>query len=227
MVEGVLQHRRLPRRRRSACCGPTSRRPPARCAGRSSFIILAASVAMRPYSSRGLRLHLPRAVHLVAQAPELHVVRLLPAMRAAQVRPGGAAGVVAVLEQVARRVAVARAQVHRQHRLDVGQPAPVDELVGAEGVGLGRHPGQVEPARPLLHRADAVFPVVAADEVAAGVTHDGRRQFAHQREHVVAEAVACRPSCGRARRCRRRRSGPRCSTKAPNSRGSVSPITAS
>ena len=101
----------------------------------------------------------------------------------------GAAGMVAVLDQVARGIAAARAEVDRQHRLDVGGAAPVDEFVGAELVGLGRHPGEIEPARPLVHRADAVLPVVAGDEVAAGIAHDGRRQLAHQRQHVAAEAL--------------------------------------
>ena len=43
-------------------------------------------------------------------------------------------------------------------------------------VGLGRHPGEIEPARPLLRRADAVLPVVAGDEIAARIAHDGRRR---------------------------------------------------
>ena len=138
---------------------------------------------------RGLGLHLPRPVHLVAEAPELHAMRLVPAVRAAQLRKRRAAGVVAVLDHVAGRIAAARAEIDRQHRLDVRGAAPVDELVGAELVGLGRHPGEVEPARPLGDGADAVLPIVAGDEVAAGIAHDGRRELAHQLEHVLAEAL--------------------------------------
>ena len=90
------------------------------------------------------------------------------------------------------RVAATGAEVHRQHRLDPGIPAPVDEFVGAELVGLGGDPGQVEPARPLLHRADAVLPVVAGDKIAAGIAHDGRRQLADQSQHVAAETTLVR-----------------------------------
>jgi hypothetical protein len=97
--------------------------------------------------------------------------------------------VIAVLDHVAGRVAAARAEIDRQHRLDVRGAAPVDELVGAELVGLGRHPGEVEPARPLGDGADAVLPIVAGDEVAAGIAHDGGRELAHQLEHVLAEAL--------------------------------------
>ena len=101
----------------------------------------------------------------------------------------GAARMVAVFDQVARRIAAARAEIDREHRLDVGGAAPVDELVGAERVRLGRHPGKVEPARAILHRPDAVLPVVAGDEIAARIAHDGGRELAHHREHVLAEAL--------------------------------------
>ena len=175
--------------------------------GSTHFIILAASAAMRPYSGgvfapicQGPSISLPRHQNL-------HAVRLLPAVRAAQVGQRGAARMVAVLDQVARGVRPARAEVDREHRLDAGRPAPVDELVGAERVGLGRQPGEVEPPRPALARADAVLPVVARDEVAAGVAHDRRRQLAHQRQHVAAEAALVGVRMARARRCRRRRSG--------------------
>ena len=119
-------------------------------------------------------------------------MRLLPAVRAAQVGQRGAARMVAVLDQVARGVRTARAEVDREHRLDAGRPAPVDELVGAERVGLGRQPGEVEPRRPALARSDPVLPVVARDEVAAGIAHDRRRQLVHQRQHVAAEPALVR-----------------------------------
>ena len=40
----------------------------------------------------------------------------------------------------------------------------------------------------LGYRADAIFPIVAGDEVAAGITHNGRGQLADEREHVAAKA---------------------------------------
>ena len=119
-------------------------------------------------------------------------MRLVPAVRAAQLGQRRAAGMVAVLDHVAGGVAAARAEIDRQHRLDARGAAPVDEFVGAELVGLGRHPGEVEPARPLGHGTDTVLPVVARDEVAAGIAHDRGRQLAHQGEHVAAEALGVR-----------------------------------
>ena len=96
---------------------------------------------------------------------------------------------IAVFDQVARFVRSARADIDREHRLDAGHPAPVDELVGAELVGLRRAPGQVEPHRPLLLRSDAVLPVVAGQEVAARIAHDRRPELARQRQHVAAKSV--------------------------------------
>jgi hypothetical protein len=110
-------------------------------------------------------------------------------MGAAEVGQRRAAGMVAVFQQVAGGIAAAGAEIDREHRFDSRDAAPIDEFVGAELVSLGREPGQFQPARPLLDRADTVFPVVAADEVAARVADDGWSQFAHQFQDVLAKAV--------------------------------------
>src|SRR6516165_8916507 len=132
------------------------------------FIILAASVAMRPYSCavlasicHGPSISLPRHQNLTAETPELDTVRLLPAVRAPAIRQLGATGVVTVFDQSAGRIAAAGPKVHRQHRLDIRGAAPVDKLVCAELVCLGRHPREIEPPRALRYRAYAVFPVVS------------------------------------------------------------------
>src|SRR3546814_7487153 len=75
------------------------------------------------------------------------------------------------------------------HRLDVGGLAPVHEFVGAELVGLGRAPGEIEPDGALVLGADAVFPIIAREEIAARIAHDRGPQLADQREHVAAETV--------------------------------------
>jgi hypothetical protein len=123
---------------------------------------------------------LPRAVQLVAQAPELDVVRVLDPVRPAQVGQVGAARVVAVLEEVARLGDTAGAEVDRHHRLDAGDVRPVHELVEPHAVGLDRPPGEVEARGPVLDRTDAVLPAVAGDEVAARVPHQRRAQFPDQ-----------------------------------------------
>src|SRR5882672_4635712 len=97
---------------------------------------------------------------------------------------------VAVFDEAARSIRSACAKIHGQHGFDPRQPAPVDELVGAESIRLGGQPRQIQAARAILDGADAVLPVVTGDEVAARVTHDGRRKLAHEREHVVPESMS-------------------------------------
>jgi hypothetical protein len=132
---------------------------------------------------------LPGAVHLVAQAPHPDVVRLLGAVGDAQVGQRGARRVVGVLEQVEGLGDAAGAEVDGHHGLHARLAAPADELVDADLVRLGAVPGQVEPARAPVDRADAVLPSVAGDEVAAGVADGGHAQLPGQVEHVAAEAV--------------------------------------
>ena len=83
----------------------------------------------------------------------------------------------------------AGAHVDAQHGRGVDLAAELDELVGAKLVGFDRLPGQFAAARALLFGADAVEPVVAAEEVAAGVADDRVRLVAQGVEHVVAEAL--------------------------------------
>ena len=188
MVEGVVQHRVFP--------DPVARHIAARRAagGKLDAWVYPAHHLGRfdrdaAIFGRRLGPHLPRSVHLVAETPELDVVRFLPAMRAAQVGQRRATRVVAILDHVARLVACKRAKIDREHRLHLRRTAPVDELIGAEGVGLGGEPGQIEPLGPLRNGADPVPPVVARDEIAARIAHDGRAQFTHQRQHILAEAL--------------------------------------
>lgn len=137
--------------------------------------------------------YLPRSVELVSQAPHLDGVRLLRTVAAAQVRQGGAGRVVAVLEQVRRLGDTPGAEVHRHHRLDAGSSAPTQELVDAEVVALHGAPGQVEPARALLQRADPVLPAVAGHEVATWVAHDRRPELTYEVRHVGTETVGVGP----------------------------------
>ena len=147
---------------------------------------------MRPYSvgvfaciCQGPSISLPRH-------QKLDVVRLFPAVLTPEIGKSGAAWMVAIFDQIARGIAVPRAEIDSQHRLDVGGLAPVDKLVGAKAIGLGRAPGEVETLRPIRHRPDAVLPIVAGDEIATGIAHDGRRQFLDQGEHVLSETLLVR-----------------------------------
>src|SRR5690606_35474063 len=90
---------------------------------------------------------------------------------------------------MARFVGTARTEVYRQHGLELGFPAPVHELVGAELVGLSRAPREVESRRTLVHGSDSVLPVVAGKEVAAGIAHDGMAEFTRQFQDISTEPL--------------------------------------
>ena len=132
---------------------------------------------------------LPRAVHFVAEAPDLDVVRVFDTVLDAQVAVFGAGRVVAVFEQVARCFNAACAEVDGLHDLRVGFFRPLCELVDADIVRLCAAPCKLKTLRAVFYGAYAVFPVEIGDEVAAGVTDDRHLQLAHEVEYVAAEAV--------------------------------------
>ncbi len=135
---------------------------------------------------------LPGTVQLVAEAPQPHIVGIRGTVARALVGKCGAVRMVRVFEQLQRGRGVAEAEVGGEHRLDARRAAPGGELVGAELVRLDRLPGQVEPTRTPIAGADAVSPVVAGDEVAAGVAHHRHAELAHQLQHVTTEAFGGR-----------------------------------
>ena len=137
----------------------------------------------------GLVAGLPRAVHFVAEAPDLDVVRVFDTVLDAQVAVFGAGRVVAVFEQVARCFNAACAEVDGLHDLRVGFFRPLCELVDADIVRLCAAPCKLKTLRAVFYGAYAVFPVEIGDEVAAGVTDDRHLQLAHEVEYVAAEAV--------------------------------------
>ena len=145
----------------------------------------------------GFRAGLPRAVHFVAQAPQLDVKRVFRAVLDAQVAPRSAGGMVAVFNDVLRVENITRAEVDGVHDLRVRLLRPVDELMQTECVRLGRLPRQVEAARTLLLRADGILPAEAGDEVSARIAHDRHVQLAHQIQHVAAEPLFIRQRMGR------------------------------
>ena len=135
---------------------------------------------------------LPGAVHLVAQAPQLHGMRFAAAVRGAQVGVAGARRAVAVLDPVARFFRRTGAEIDREHRRPAHVPAQADVLVGAEPVRLDALPRQLAHRRALGAWADAVLPVVAGDEVAARIAHRRHVQPPQRGQHVRPAAVGIR-----------------------------------
>ena len=151
--------------------------------------VLATSLASRPYSCavlwptcQGPSISLPRHQCLTPNGSRVAVLL-------AQVAPVAAGRAVDVFDEIARLVEPARAEVDREHHLGADGVAPVGEFVHADGVGVRRVPGEVEPRRPLFARADAVFPIIGGNEIAAGIAHDRNLEVAHELGDVAAHAV--------------------------------------
>jgi hypothetical protein len=116
-------------------------------------------------------------------------VRLEVAVGSAAVGECCAGRQIAVLEQLDGFGDTSGTEVDRPERIDAGLAGPGDELVGTELVRLDRPPGQVQLARALVLRTDAILPVVVGDEVAAGVADRSDTQLTNQFEHVGTEPV--------------------------------------
>src|SRR3989475_9901485 len=132
---------------------------------------------------------LPAAVHLVAQPPVAHAVRGGAAGLPTEFRPRGVARAVAVLDPRLGLVHRARAHVHADERLGAEHAAILDELAGAEAIRLLGVPRRPAAPRSLVSGPDAVEPVVAAHEVAAGPAEDRDAQGSRGVEHVAPEAA--------------------------------------
>jgi len=133
--------------------------------------------------------NLPRAVHLVAKAPQLDVPRLGAPVLAAQIRPLATAWMVHVFDEVPCGIQAARPKIDRQHHVGARRLGPFRELVDTDLVGFGCTPCEIEARRAALLRPYAVFPVVSRHEIAAWIAADRRVEFPHEIDHVLAHAV--------------------------------------
>ena len=138
---------------------------------------------------RRFRAELPRPVHFVAETPEFDTVRLLVAVRATQIGERRPAGMIAIFNEAARLVDAAHAHVDAEHRLHADLARPVDEFIGSECVGLGREPSEIQATRAPIFRADAILPVVAGEEIAAGIADDRDAELFGQVGDVLAEPL--------------------------------------
>lgn len=62
----------------------------------------------------------------------------------------------------------------------------------ADFVGLRGKPGQIQPLGALLPGANAVLPVEAGYEIAAGIAHQRDAQLAHQLDNILAKTLLIR-----------------------------------
>lgn len=99
-------------------------------------------------------------------------------------------GEVAVFDPVAQLAGGAGANVAAEVGFGADQPAEADKFLGAHVVGFDDFaPVDVDAARALGARADAVLPVVIIGEAAAGPADDGGFDAAQGFDDVAAEAA--------------------------------------
>ena len=138
---------------------------------------------------QGHMAELPVAVHLVADAPELHAVGLGMAVLGPQLAHGRVGRTVGVLDLFDGRFRIAQPAVDGDVRLGLQVAAKDHELVQAEVVVLDAVPGRVLARRTAVAVADAVRPVIAADEVSTRPTVDRRIQLLQEGQGVGPHAM--------------------------------------
>jgi hypothetical protein len=119
------------------------------------------------------RPHLPAPVHLVPEPPPRDFVRLGVAIVFAPVGPIRSPLRIAVFDPLERLFEGPRPHVETDVWLDVKGPAILDELVYAEAVAVDGAPSEIRPSGTKVLRAQAVFPVVIAHEVATRPAQHG------------------------------------------------------
>ena len=109
----------------------------------------------------GFLSHLPGAVHLVSEAPELDPKGLLLSVRDPEVGERTVSGMIGILYDISRLLRAAGAEIDRVHDLTSGLLCPAGEFVEPNLVGLGCEPRKIQPLRALLDGADTVLPAEA------------------------------------------------------------------
>lgn len=99
---------------------------------------------------RGFVAHLPRAVHFIAQAPELDIMGIFTAMAFAQITVIAAALQVTVFYDIFGILHAAGAQIDGHHGGGTRFFRPVHKLIEAECIGLDHIPGQLDLLGPFL-----------------------------------------------------------------------------
>src|SRR5262245_48808325 len=109
------------------------------------------------------------------------------AVGAAQIGPVCIASAIAVLDPPLGLIHRARSHVDADIGLGSQRPAVLEELVGAEAVGLLGTPCELHAPRPFFPRAYPICPVIATDEVAAWPAQHRNPERLGRLQHVLSE----------------------------------------
>ena len=113
-------------------------------------------------------------------------------MLAAEIAPFCSLIEVAVLNQSSSLFRSSRSKIEAHQRFGADSIAPGHEFIGAELIRVSCIPGFIQHARTAFLGADAVEPVVARNEIAAGISNDGNPHLAYLTDDIFAESVGVR-----------------------------------
>src|SRR5205823_497080 len=126
---------------------------------------------------------------LVAHAPVADVERFRQSVGGTAARERAVALEVAVFDPVAHFARAAAADIAGNVRAGAQVPAEGEKFMRAERIGLDRFaPMNVDGARTVGGRADAVLPVVVIGEASPGPAQNRRMKALERVEHVRATA---------------------------------------
>src|SRR5438105_15812294 len=132
---------------------------------------------------------LPGPVHFIAEAPVSNFVWFRIAMLSSEVAPLGTFLDVAILHQSCCLLGRARAEIQAHQRFGADGFAPGHEVIGAKLIGVQRIPRFVENKRPIFLWPNSIKPVVAGNEVSAGIANDGNAEFLDLAEDIRTKTV--------------------------------------
>src|SRR5215831_15275968 len=118
-------------------------------------------------------------------------------MTTSQLAPARSFFDVAVLNQSGGLFGRAGAQIHGKQRCGSSHSGPCQIFIGAKLIAIDRVPGLVQHMRTVRSRANAIEPVVARHEVAAGIANDGNSDVLYFLDHILAESITVRKLGGR------------------------------
>ena len=134
---------------------------------------------------------------LISHPPIRHVQRFRAAVCRATLRPGGTVGTrmgkIAVFDPIAQLTGRAGADVPTKIRFSANQATEADKFLSANMIVLDHFaPVDIDPARALVTRANAILPVIIVSEAAARPANDRRFQAAQSLYDICAEATHIR-----------------------------------
>ncbi len=134
---------------------------------------------------------LPRTIHFISQTPHLHAIQQVSmSILLSAVGPLSSNWQIAIFEELCRFSRARRAEIDRHHWLGSQLPAPIHELIGAKLIRLDAA-AQAKSGQTgsFITRADAILPVIRADEISPRIAHHRKTEWPQRIQHVAPKSL--------------------------------------